>query len=67
MHAHLSHYPTLLECPMSLQDAAARNAMAGQQEVSAGLTSAQARIKVLEANLAEAHTTVRPHASPAEA
>jgi hypothetical protein len=42
-----------------LQDAATRNAMAGQEEVSQSLASAQARIKVLEANLAEAHATVR--------
>jgi hypothetical protein len=43
-----------------VQDAASRNAMAGQEEVSQGLTSAQARIKVLEANVADAHATVWP-------
>lgn len=42
-----------------LQDAASRNAMAGQEEVSQSLASAQARIKMLEASLAEAHATVR--------
>lgn len=34
--------------------------MAGQEEVSQGLASAQARIKALEAILADAHATVRP-------
>jgi hypothetical protein len=41
------------------QDAASRNAMAGQEGVSQELGAAQARMKLLEASLAEAHATVR--------
>jgi hypothetical protein len=41
------------------QDATSRGAIAGQEQVSQGLAAAQGRIKVLEANLAEAHATVR--------
>lgn len=56
---HIDVLPLLTPSPLPPQDAASRNALAGQEGVSQELAAAQARMKLLETNLAEAHDTVR--------